>query len=959
MNYKLFPQIRYISALTVLFGLLLLGFVWGGLFYKIQSERRSEYADALQETAHYAMMFEEHTVRTIKGLDQVVLLLKERVEKDGWVDIPRLVSEKRFEGQPVVQLGVADETGELTATNIVPFVRANVADREHFQVHKQQDTGMLFVSKPLVGRASGKWSIQLSRRVNKPDGSFGGIAVASIDPYYFAAFYQRLNLGEASSIALVGRDRIVRVRQSGNEVAIGQDFSNSEVIRRLAVSEVGSFTASSPVDGINRIYSYRALRDYPLVVVAGVSEQQVFKELDRRVSVYYWVCGVISLVIVLFVAILLVGFAQRRSMRLQTIMREVADAAVVAKSLDELFAEVHRIIAKELPARYFNLALIDEAKQQVVDGYSVDLSGAIPHSRPIAKGITEYALRQGRVTHLTLTDIRRLEMDGEVVRPNAAPIQAWLGAPLIDAQGKGFGVMALVAREETQAFSPADVEVFSIIATQVSLAVERKQADEALKSSEEKVRLLLNSTAEAIYGIDMNGNCTFANRSCLAMLGFDDLSQLLGRNMHDLIHHSFQDGRPMQAHECRIYKAFREGKRVHADDEVLWRADGSSFPAEYWSHPQIVNGEVVGAVVTFNDISERKQAEEKIRASQLRYQTLMEQSTEALLLVEIQTQQVLEVNRRFTELLGYSLPEDAPLYLKQFVHESQDELDHLYNVTLLQQRFIPAEPRRLRHKNGVEVVVDRAGTVINIEGRDVFLASMRDMTKERRRQAELARDVEFARRVQRELLPVLADSPRVKIRTFYHPVNFVSGDSFLLEWQNGGELLRGFLLDVSGHGLATAIQTAAINVLLREASAAKLPLLAQLQQVNAHAAKYFTDGAYAAIIGFELDLTQQELRYVGAGITQFYANGRKIETPGMFVGLWDEAEFIQGVLPVKAGDSFCFLTDGFTDCPEFCQLNQASQVGSFAEMTATLEKLMEAGELRDDATGICLQIVKE
>ena len=213
--------------------------------------------------------------------------------------------------------------------------------------------------------------------------------------------------------------------------------------------------------------------------------------------------------------------------------------------------------------------------------------------------------------------------------------------------------------------------------------------------------------------------------------------------------------------------------------------------------------------------------------------------------------------------------------------------------------------------------------------------------------------------MQRELLPVLADSARVKIRTFYHPVNFVSGDSFLLEWQNGGELLRGFLLDVSGHGLATAIQTAAINVLLREASAAKLPLLAQLQQVNAHAAKYFTDRAYAAIIGFELDLTQQELRYVGAGITQFYANGRKIETPGMFVGLWDEAEFIQGVLPVKAGDSFCFLTDGFTDCPEFCQLNQASQVGSFAEMTATLEKLMEAGELRDDATGICLQIVKE
>ena len=222
------------------------------------------------------------------------------------MDIPRLVSEKRFEGQPVVQLGVADENGELTATNIVPFVKANVADREHFQVHRQQDTGVLFVSKPLVGRASGKWSIQLSRRVNKADGSFGGIAVASIDPYYFAGFYRQLNLGQASSIALVGRDHIVRVRQSGSEVAIGQDFRNSEVIRRVAVSEVGSFTARSPVDGINRIYSYRALREYPLIVVAGVSEVQVFSDLNQRITVYYWVCGAMSLVIVMFVAILLV-----------------------------------------------------------------------------------------------------------------------------------------------------------------------------------------------------------------------------------------------------------------------------------------------------------------------------------------------------------------------------------------------------------------------------------------------------------------------------------------------------------------------------------------------------------------------------------------------------------------------------------------------------------------------------
>ena len=96
------------------------------------------------------------------------------------------------------------------------------------------------------------------------------------------------------------------------------------------------------------------------------------------------------------------------------------------------------------------------------------------------------------------------------------------------------------------------------------------------------------------------------------MLGYADQEQLLGKNMHDLIHHSYPDGRPMENAECKIYKAFRAGKGMHVDDEVLWKADGTSFPAEYWSYPQLNQGEITGAVVTFTDISERRQAERQI-----------------------------------------------------------------------------------------------------------------------------------------------------------------------------------------------------------------------------------------------------------------------------------------------------------------------------------------------------------
>ena len=142
---------------------------------------------------------------------------------------------------------------------------------------------------------------------------------------------------------------------------------------------------------------------------------------------------------------------------------------------------------------------------------------------------------------------------------------------------------------------------------------ERKQAENALKESERKTLLLLNSTGEAIYGLDLEGNCTFCNPSCLRLLGYEDESQLLTRNMHALIHHTRKDGTPYPEEECYIYQAFKKGKGTHIDDEVLWRADGTSFAAEYRSFPVFHEGETVGAVVSFVDITERKRAEEEIK----------------------------------------------------------------------------------------------------------------------------------------------------------------------------------------------------------------------------------------------------------------------------------------------------------------------------------------------------------
>lgn len=145
---------------------------------------------------------------------------------------------------------------------------------------------------------------------------------------------------------------------------------------------------------------------------------------------------------------------------------------------------------------------------------------------------------------------------------------------------------------------------------------ERARSDEALRAKDEHIRLLLNATAEGIYGIDQEGNCSFCNPSSLRILGYDHEDELLGKNIHKLIHHTRADGTFYPASECKAYSAHLEAKMVYEADEVFWRPDGTSFAVEYWAHPIVRHGVITGSVVTFIDISRRKLLEEQLLQTQ-------------------------------------------------------------------------------------------------------------------------------------------------------------------------------------------------------------------------------------------------------------------------------------------------------------------------------------------------------
>ncbi|MDP3812941.1 MAG: PAS domain-containing sensor histidine kinase [Hydrogenophaga sp.] len=200
--------------------------------------------------------------------------------------------------------------------------------------------------------------------------------------------------------------------------------------------------------------------------------------------------------------------------------------------------------------------------------------------------------------------------------------------------------------------------------------------------------LLLASTGEGVFGIDLDGLCVFINHAGAHMIGFEP-DELLGRNMHDLTHHSHADGAHYPVQDCPIFKAFLEGLPCRIDTEVFWRRDGSSFPVEYSSHPIMDGGAVRGAVVTFVDITERKRAADALQRAK---DELEERVGERTLALATALKQVRELAAR-----SEAVREEERTRIAREVH---DELGSLLvalkmDVNWLDKRLSEQEQRTL------------------------------------------------------------------------------------------------------------------------------------------------------------------------------------------------------------------------------------------------------------------------
>jgi two-component system sensor kinase FixL len=218
--------------------------------------------------------------------------------------------------------------------------------------------------------------------------------------------------------------------------------------------------------------------------------------------------------------------------------------------------------------------------------------------------------------------------------------------------------------------------------------------------------------------VDLDGNCTFSNAACLRLLGYHGESDLLGRNMQALIHHTRRDGSKYHADDCRIFQAYRQGEGTHVHGEIFWRADGTSFPAEYRSYPIRRHGQVVGAVVTFLDMTQRRQAETALQQSELRFDQLLSSLDEVVWSALPDSSKLLYINPAAERVYGRPTAEfygNSSLWLEVIHPDDRDDVEKSV-AGLIEQGAWQHEYRIIRPDGSIRWISDRAHVVYDNSG---------------------------------------------------------------------------------------------------------------------------------------------------------------------------------------------------------------------------------------------------
>ena len=542
--------------------------MWAATWVQLHATERALVGAATHTTETIATEFEQYTQRTIKDVDRMALLVKHEFEQHDSIDLSQLIREGLLvEGRDRVVLSVADAEGNIIARN-QPFKPFSIADREYFQLHAKRDTGLLDISKPIVGRTSGFVNILLSRRLNHRDGSFAGIVLVAVTPEYFMA-YEDPDLGKLGSLGLRGLDGTLRAHRVGESVTSAGDDSAPELMALAQTSPSGHYETQSTPNDVTRIVAYRKLTDYPFIVTAAQAKDEALEEFYHERRDYLAIRAAATLVFMLFFGVVTV-----LAFRLQ---RNRAELKAQRHFLETLVDNIPSgITVRSMGPENFGQYVLCSESNKLIFGTGKEALGktvADVMAAPYAAQIMEFD-RQLLASPMAQDIVQVHDLPGEPPR-----IYHLLRGPIFGADGR----------------------VDYIMTSATDITQERARTDELQLASK-----VFETTADAIVISDADDRVVMVNAAFTKLTGFD-AEEIVGKILSE------SPFRPIDVEDskARMERHLRDGF-VTAEVSRI-RKDGA--PLSLWVTASCVrndDGTVRNYVRVFTDISLLKATQQKL-----------------------------------------------------------------------------------------------------------------------------------------------------------------------------------------------------------------------------------------------------------------------------------------------------------------------------------------------------------
>ncbi len=353
------------SWVIALLGVLMIISLWVLVSYEIDHEYNNTIEKTSLETMNLAIAFDEYVRRIMADADKDLVNLKRAYEQEG-ASSPFVATYIMNTGNDPTrnQIAIYNDKGDRVFSSNKNALEINIADQEYFQVPRDNSSGGLYIGKPVQIQQAGQTVIPLTRRITKPDGTFAGIVYIGLKTSYFLDFYKKMNLGQDQLIALVGLDWIVRARQSGDNLEVGQNVTGSPLWKNVQIRPAGTYITNDVLDGIHRIVSYRVMPDYPLVFAIGKTTKVALAEFEQRKTGYFLGTSLFSLFMLGFFGLLIARIEKQRTITAHLERKVQERTEQVMTQHEELLAQHEELQQREEKLSETNITLINNIAER-------------------------------------------------------------------------------------------------------------------------------------------------------------------------------------------------------------------------------------------------------------------------------------------------------------------------------------------------------------------------------------------------------------------------------------------------------------------------------------------------------------------------------------------------------------------------------------------------------------------